>query len=176
MVPNFKEQALGVLSNFLSVHEVVPGGQNLSLALKSQIVSENHVFATFELPRNSGKTFGVRVFNPVSGSAVAVKLDLLTGGFKLVNFNSYHLGTVTRKDSMLFEAYGASVSSLMSRSALVTLRSHSSKTITRTSKSTNGRSSSGLKTKTASSNMSTSTKSECSSRSKTRKETSPLSS
>ena len=106
MVPNFKEQALGVLSNFLSVHEVVPGGQNLSLALKSQTVSENRVFATFELPRNSGKTFGIRVFNPVSGSAVAVKLDLLTGGFKLVNFNSYHLGTVSGKESMLFEAYG----------------------------------------------------------------------
>ena len=108
MEPQFVEQALGVLSNFLSIYEInSQTGNQLALRPKSTSTTHNKLFLKFSLPRNSGKTFGIRAYNPVAGSAVAVKVDLVAGGFKLVNFNEYNLGVVRDKDALIFEAYGA---------------------------------------------------------------------
>jgi hypothetical protein len=108
MEPQFIEQALGVINNFISIYEInSQNGNQLALRPKSTSTTHNKLFVKFSIPRSSGKTFGIRAYNPVAGSAVAVKVDLIAGGFKLVNFNEYNLGIVKDKDALIYEAYGA---------------------------------------------------------------------
>ena len=108
MEKDFVEQALGIFGSFVTLYEInAQTGNQLALRAKSTNVTYNKLFVKFSIPRNSGKTFGIRTYNPVAGSAVSVKLDLLAGGYKLVNFNEYNLGVVRNKDTLIYEAYGA---------------------------------------------------------------------
>ena len=108
MEPQFVEQALGVISNFLTLYEInAQTGNQLALRPKSTSSNHNKLFVKFSVPRASGKTFGIRAYNPVAGSAVAVKVDLIAGGYKLVNFNEFNLGVIRDKEALIYEAYGA---------------------------------------------------------------------
>jgi hypothetical protein len=108
MEKDFVEQALGIFASFITLYEInAKTGNQLALRPKSTSLTYNKLFVKFSIPKNSGKTFGIRAYNPVAGSAVSVKMDLIAGGYKLVNFNDYNLGVVRNKDALIYEAYGA---------------------------------------------------------------------
>jgi hypothetical protein len=106
MDEKFTRQALELVPQYVSLYEVTVSGDYLPLKSTEEHKSGNKIDIKFKLPANSDKTFGIKLHNPVA-SAIALRTDLLNGQYKLVNFNTYNLGTVKDKDFMIYEAYGA---------------------------------------------------------------------
>lgn len=104
--PKFVDQALDMLEMFVVIYQVNESGKSLPLKNNEEKKTGNKIDFKFKIPANSGKTFGIKVLNPV-GSALELRLDLLNGQYKLVNFNTYNLGMVVNKKHMIYEAYGA---------------------------------------------------------------------
>ena len=106
MDDKFVHQALELLPQYVSLYEMTISGDYLPLKSTEEKQHENKMDIRFSIPANSDKTFGIKLYNPVA-SGVAVRVDLLNGDYKLVNFNTYNLGMVQNKNSMIYEAYGA---------------------------------------------------------------------
>ena len=106
MDANFVKQSLEMIKDYISLYELTISGEHLPLESKDAHATYNKVYVKFNIPSNSGKTFGIRIYNPVA-SAVALRTDLLNGNYKLVNFNTYNLGMVHDKNKMVYEAYGS---------------------------------------------------------------------
>ena len=106
MDSKFIDQTLGLLDQFISLYEIGVSGEHLPLKSNETHVNGNKLYIKFQIPLGSDTTFGIRVYNPVA-SGVALRVDLLNGMYKLVNFNTYNLGMVKNKKSMIYEAYGA---------------------------------------------------------------------
>ena len=104
--PKFIDQALDLLPQYVSLFEVTVSGDFLPLKSTEEFKLDNKLDVKFSIPPNGDKTFGFKIYNPVA-SAVTLRVDMLNGQYKLVNFNTYNLGIVKGKDHMIYEAYGA---------------------------------------------------------------------
>jgi hypothetical protein len=106
MDSKFVNQALEMLPQYVSLYEITISGDYLPLKSTEDVKHKNKLDIKFKIPANSDKTFGIKLYNPVA-SGVALRLDLLNGNYKLINFNTYNLGMVKDKNQMIYEAYGA---------------------------------------------------------------------
>ena len=63
------------------------------LKYKDKSINHNKIYITFDISENTKGTFALHVYNPV-GSAVAISIDLLNGGYKLVNLNEFNIDKI----------------------------------------------------------------------------------
>lgn len=68
-------------------------------------VSKNRLYITFDIKQNTNGTFSIHLYNPV-GSGVTVAVDLLNGGYRLLNLNQHTMDYLQPNSKMTFEAHG----------------------------------------------------------------------
>jgi hypothetical protein len=104
----FKEQAMSLLKNFVSLYilEGTKNDQEIKLKPKATHIHENIYHLQFSIPKSTNNKFGIRISNTISGSALSFKLELYSGGYKLINMNEPNLGIVKGDGVLVYEVYG----------------------------------------------------------------------
>ena len=103
--PEIASHAMQILSKFISVNYVNEFGTTYKLEKKSLSLSNNKLFASYEVAESGKGTYAVHLQNP-TGSKVALTVDLMNGGYKLLNLNEFNVDIVREKYVKLYEAYG----------------------------------------------------------------------
>jgi hypothetical protein len=105
--PNYKDQALSLLYNFVSLYVLKGEHDDKKTTLQSNSVEvhENFAHIKFSVPFNYNQKLGVRVFNPVGRSGLSLKVDLFAGGYKLVSMTEPAIGMVRNNEVLTYEAY-----------------------------------------------------------------------
>lgn len=73
--------------------------------MTEKYVKENRVYISFDISKNPRGTFTIHIFNPVN-SGVTVGVDLLNGGYRLLNLNQHSLDFLKPNETKVFEAHG----------------------------------------------------------------------
>lgn len=61
-------------------------GPKIELKYKEKYSKGNRVYISFDIQENLSGTFTIHIYNPVN-SGVTVAVDLLNGGYRLLNLN-----------------------------------------------------------------------------------------
>lgn len=99
------DEALARLGQMLRVFHVNVKGGRFQISPKSASFSRNKAYLTFDVSTASRGTFALALSNPAS-TTVAVALDLLNGGYKLLNFNEFSVDAVRGEDALIYEGWG----------------------------------------------------------------------
>ena len=100
------DKALENLEQFIFLFEITSNSKTLDLKPKEVHKTYNKLYIKFELDYKNSSTFGIKLKNAV-GCPVALRVDLLNGFYKLVNFNTYNFGILNNNKKMVYEVYGA---------------------------------------------------------------------
>ena len=89
-------QAMRMLKSFISVNYVNEFGTTYKLEKKSLSLSNNKLYASYEVAEKGKGTYAVHLQNP-TGSKVAITVDLMNGGYKLLNLNEFNVDIDSRE-------------------------------------------------------------------------------
>lgn len=103
--PKLIDLALQSLPTFIGVYHINEKNDRYILKYRKKSVSGNKLYISFDITENTRGTFAIHLYNPL-GAAVALAVDLLNGGYKLVNLNEFTVDQVRRDDPVIYEAFG----------------------------------------------------------------------
>lgn len=104
--PKFIQAALDNIKLFMSLYHINENGDKFLIRYKSKSISENKVYIGFDISQNSKGTFIIHLYNPIA-SAVALTVDLLNGGYKLINLNDYSIDMIRKNEQVVYEGFGS---------------------------------------------------------------------
>lgn len=93
------------MNEYVNVFHVSENQEKFQLIYKDKTVKNNRVYISFDISDNKQGTFTIRIYNPV-GSGVTVAVDLLSGGYRVLNLNQHSMDMVKPKEKKIFEAHG----------------------------------------------------------------------
>jgi len=97
-------EGLAALASFVEVYHLNENNEKYLLKYKSKSASQNKIYISFNITENTQGVFTVHLYNPLS-CGVSLSLDLLNGGYKLVNMNEFMVDVVRDEDTTIYEAY-----------------------------------------------------------------------
>lgn len=97
-------QALDLLETYMEVYHMSDRGDRYALRYKSKEKNRNILSISLDLSGTNDPNFVVHVYNPIA-SPVAISLDLLSGGYRLVNQNDIIVDKTTGNVPMIYEAF-----------------------------------------------------------------------
>lgn len=79
-----------MIGNLISVAQISEKPGKFLLKKMEKSISGNKVYINFNIAENSRETFSIIISNPLA-TAISFSLDLLNGGYKLINLNEYNI-------------------------------------------------------------------------------------
>ena len=91
--------------DYVNVYHISTDQGRYQLKYKEKFVDKNKVYISFDISQNMIGTFTIHIYNPV-GSGVAVAVDLLNAGYRVLNLNQHTIDKIEPKQKKVFEAHG----------------------------------------------------------------------
>ena len=102
---NEMNNLLSKMGEMLRVYHINLKGDRFQIKSNLKSVAFNKAYISFDISQNSKGTFAVNLKNP-SRSSVAFAVDLLNGGYKLINFNEFNVDLIRKEEPLIYEGYG----------------------------------------------------------------------
>jgi hypothetical protein len=99
------EEVLSKMSQMLRMFHINVKGGRFQISPKTVSYSRNKAYLSFDIAQASRGTFAVSLQNPTS-TTIAFGLDLLNGGYKLINFNEFNVDMVRGEEPLVYEGWG----------------------------------------------------------------------
>lgn len=92
----FTKFALDSIGAYCDVYNISEYGDRFKLKYKEKNTHENRIYITFDISQNKRGTFTIHIYNPV-GSSIMFGVNLLNGGYRLMNLNEHRIDFLAPK-------------------------------------------------------------------------------
>lgn len=102
---NYIESAMDNISQFASLFHIDDREDKYLMRSKKTSISGNKIFISYDISGSTKGSFAIHLINPLK-CPVALTIDLLNGGYKLLNFNQFTVDRLRKGENILYEGYG----------------------------------------------------------------------